>query len=83
MRFYPAAAVIRPRSGADRSSSVPFNRNGILEIKVRLHVAEWNVIYKLAVATSLVAARSSLRNIMESHRIFGHPGEEHCAEQPL
>ena len=77
MRFYPAAAVIRPRRGGKPLIFRPLRPEyGLLEIKVRRHVATYNKSQKKTDASSLVVARRGPRDIMEFHRTLGHPGEE-------
>lgn len=46
-----------------------------IEMKVSRHVAERNMMERLAVAASLMVPGGSLQDIMEFHQILKHQGE--------
>ena len=77
MRVYPAAAVIQPRHGG---KSLVFRTlrpgNGLFEIKARRCAIAQQTQESPALSKSLVAGRRPKRDIMEFHRLLGHPGED-------
>ena len=77
MRVYPAAAVIRPRRGGKPLLFRPLRpENGLLEIRVRRHVAAKSSLAKPPTATALAATQRHPRDIMEFHQVLGHPAEQ-------
>ena len=77
LRIYPAAAVIRASQNAQ---SITFRRlqasSNLQQVKVRRRSAySCNNTLHSSSAT-LLTSRTSSRDIMEFHRVLGHPGEE-------
>ena len=77
MRVYPAATTIRPRFGRKTLVCRSLRpETGLLEIKARRRADMKEPQRPLTTARSMVTTGANPRQIMELHRLFGHPSEE-------